>query len=92
MPQIDMGFLPKQLHDAGVLSDTGFERLSRFDDVTDENILSVLVARGLVPEEVLYKFLAGLAGLPFKILDPLELDYQIVTDLLPEHLRRNITW
>ena len=83
MPQIDMGSLPKQLHDAGVLSDTGFERLSRYDDVTDENILSVLVARGLVPEEVLYKFLAGLAGLPFKILDPLELDYQVVTDLLP---------
>lgn len=83
IPQIDMGSLPKQLHDAGVLSDTGFERLSRFDDVTDENILSVLVARGLVSEEVLYKFLAGLAGLPFKVLDPLELDYQIVTDLLP---------
>ncbi len=83
IPQIDVATLPKQLHDAGILTDTGFERLSRFDDVTDDNVLSVLVARGLVSEELLYKFLAGLTGLPFKVLDPLELDYQVVTDLLP---------
>ncbi len=75
--------LPKQLHDAGILSDNGFERLSRYDDITDENVLSIMVARGLVSEEILYKFLAGLVGLPFKVLDPLELDYQVVTDLLP---------
>ncbi len=78
-----MGTLPEQLHNAGILSDTGFERLSRYDDVTDQNILSILVARGLISEELLYKFLAGLIGLPFKVLDPLELDYEIVTDLLP---------
>ncbi len=83
IPHIDMSMLPKNLHDAGILSDNGFERLSRYDDVTDDNILGILVARGLVPEELLYKFLAGLAGLPYKVLDPLELDYQVVTDLLP---------
>ncbi len=83
IPHIDMGVLPKNLHDAGILSDNGLERLSRYDDVTDDNVLGILVARGLVPEELLYKFLAGLTGLPYKILDPLELDYQVVTDLLP---------
>jgi general secretion pathway protein E len=83
IPHIDMGALPKNLHDAGILSDNGFERLSRYDDVTDDNILGILVARGLVPEELLYKFIAGLTGLPYKILDPLELDYQVVTELLP---------
>ena len=83
IPQIDMATLPKQLHDSGILTDTGFERLSRYDDITDDNVLSILVARGLVSEELLYKFLAGLVGLPFKVLDPLELDYQVVTDLLP---------
>lgn len=83
LPKIDMNTLPKNLHDAGILSDNGFERLSRYDDVTDDNLLGIIVARGLVPEELLYKFLAGLVGLPYKILDPLELDYQVVTDLLP---------
>ncbi|MEN8208328.1 MAG: GspE/PulE family protein, partial [Candidatus Fermentibacteria bacterium] len=83
IPQIDIRSIPKQLNDAGILSDTGLERLSRFDDVTDENVLTVLVSRGLVAEELLYKFLAGIAGLPFKVLDPLELDYQVVTELLP---------
>ncbi|MCD4774484.1 MAG: GspE/PulE family protein [Candidatus Aegiribacteria sp.] len=83
LPKIDMNTLPKNLHDAGILSDNGFERLSRYDDITDDNLLGIIVARGLVPEELLYKFLAGLVGLPYKILDPLELDYQVVTDLLP---------
>jgi general secretion pathway protein E len=83
MPEVDLTGLPKRLHDAGILSDEGLERLSRFDDVNEENMLNILVARGLVSEELLYKFIAGLAGLPFKVLDPLEMDYQIVTDLLP---------
>ncbi len=80
---IDMGSIAKQLHNAGILSDNGLERLERYDDVTDANVLNILVARGLVSEEQLYRFLAGIAGLPYKVLDPLELDYQIVTDLLP---------
>ncbi|OPL17975.1 MAG: hypothetical protein AVO35_07385 [Candidatus Aegiribacteria sp. MLS_C] len=82
-PDIDVRTLPDKLNSAGILTDDGLERLSRFDDVTDENMLNLLVARGLVSEELLYKFLAGITGLPFKILDPLELDYQVVTELLP---------
>ena len=84
-PQIDISTLPQQLHSAGILSDNGFERLARYDDVTDENVLNILVARGLVSEELLYKFLAGLAGLPYKVLDPLETFCQ-------GHLLRSITW
>ncbi len=83
IPEIDIAALPRMLNDAGILSNDGLERLSRFDDLTDENTLGLIVARGLIPEELLYKFLAGLTGLPYKVLDPLELDYQIVTDLLP---------
>ena len=83
LPAIDMKSLPKKLNDAGILSEDGLERLARFDDLTDDNMLNLLVARGLVSEELLYKFLAGVTGLPYKVLDPLELDYQIVTDLLP---------
>jgi general secretion pathway protein E len=83
IPEINIAALPRMLNDAGILSNDGLERLSRFDDLTDENTLGLMVARGLVPEELLYKFLAGLTGLPYKVLDPLELDYQIVTDLLP---------
>ena len=82
-PRIDLENLPKQLRDSGILTDEGYQRFKRFDDVTEDNILNILVARGLVAEEILYKFLAGMAGLPYKVLDPLELDYQAVTDLLP---------
>ena len=59
VPEIDISSLPKKLHDAGILSDDGMERLSRFDDLTDDNMLNLMVARGLVSEELLYKFLAG---------------------------------
>jgi general secretion pathway protein E len=83
VPEIDLSALPGKLHDAGILSDDGLERLSRFDDLTDDNMLNLMVARGLVSEELLYKFLAGIVGLPYKVLDPLELDYQVVTELLP---------
>lgn len=83
IPRLDLSMLPDKLHEAGLLSGSGYERLSRYDDVTDENILSILVARGLIPEESLYIFLADMIGLPYKILDPLELDYQVVTELLP---------
>lgn len=83
MPKIDLKGLPGKLHDAGLLSDEGLDRLSRFDDLNEENMLNLMVARGLVSEELLYKFLAAMTGLPFKVLDPLELDYQVVTELLP---------
>ena len=83
IPQLDLSDLPEKLLKDGLLSENGYDRLSRYDDVTDENILDVLVARGLVSEEDLYRFLAKLTGLPYKVLDPLELDYQVVTALLP---------
>ncbi len=83
VPRIDLAELPEALLRAGVLSENGYERLSRYDDVTEENILSVLVSRGLVQEEELYRFLADMADLPYKVLDPLELDYQVVTALIP---------
>ncbi len=81
--RIDMSTLPDKLHDRGILSDNGLERLLRYDDVTDDNLLNILVARGLVSEESLFRFIAELASLPYKVLDPLELDYEVVTDLLP---------
>jgi len=83
IPQLDLRELPEGLLKAGILSENGYDRLARYDDVTDENILSVLVARGLVSEEGLYRFLAEVSGLSYKVLDPLELDYSVVTALLP---------
>ena len=83
IPRLDLSDLPEKLLNAGLLSENGYDRLSRYDDVTDDNILSVLVARGLVSEEDLYRFVAELTGLPYKVLDPLEMDYQVVTALLP---------
>ena len=83
LPKLDVSNLPQKLNDAGILSDSGLKRFTRYDDVTDENTLKILVDRGLVPEETLYTFLAEMLGLPYKVLDPLELDYQVVTDLLP---------
>ncbi len=79
---LDIEALPRLLNEAGILSAEGLERLSRFDNVGDD-LLNLLVSRGLVPEETLYKYLARLMGLPYKVLDPLELDYRVVTELLP---------
>ena len=83
IPMLDLKDLPEKLLKAGVLAENGYDRLSRYDDVTEDNVLSVLVSRGLVAEEALYRFLAEMTGLPYKVLDPLELDYTVVTALLP---------
>ncbi len=83
LPNLNLSTLPQKLHEAGILSDNGLKRFTRYDDITDKNTLNILVDRGLVPEESLYLFLAEMLGLPYKVLDPLELDYQVVTDLLP---------
>lgn len=83
MPRIDFGELPDKLLSENILTDNGYDRLSRMEGVDDKNILQLLVSKGLVSEEDLYKFLAKLNGLPYKVLDPLELDYQVVTNLLP---------
>ncbi len=83
IPKIDFSELPDRLLRENILTDNGYDRLSRTDEVNDENMLQILVSKGLTSEEELYKYLAELTGLPYKVLDPLELDYLVVTNLLP---------
>ncbi len=78
-----MASLPAKLAEAGLLSRQGLERLSRLWKGSDPGLLNVLVGRGLITEEDLYTFLAGMIGVPFRNLDPLELDYELVTSSLP---------
>ncbi len=83
MAKVDLSDLPSKLLEAGLLSKGGFERLERVSSKNEENVLTLLVSKGLVGEEKLYHFLADMVGMPFKVLDPLELDYNAVTSCLP---------
>jgi len=83
LPRLDITALPQKLVAAGLLTKQGLDRLQRLMQGPDADLLNILVSRGLVAEEELYVFLAGLAGLPYKHLDPLELDYEVVTSSIP---------
>jgi general secretion pathway protein E len=83
LPRLDPATIPQKLVAAGLLSRQGLDRLQRLWQSPEPDLLSILVSRGLVGEEDLYVFLAGAAGLQYKHLDPLELDYEIVTSSIP---------
>ncbi|HRY61534.1 MAG TPA: hypothetical protein P5266_04995, partial [Candidatus Fermentibacter sp.] len=83
IPRLDFAALPGRLEAAGLLSRQGMERLSRLWQSPDPSLLGILVSRGLVSEEALYTFLSQQSGIPFRNLDPLELDYELVTSSLP---------
>ncbi len=83
IPRLDLASLPQKLQAAGLLTRQGGERLQRVWKSPEPDLLTVLVGRGLVAEEDLFVFLAGLLGLPYKNLDPLELDYEFVTSSIP---------
>jgi general secretion pathway protein E len=83
LPRLDPAVLPQKLVAAGLLSKQGLDRLQRLWQSPDPELLGILVSRGLVGEEDLYVFLARAAGLQYKHLDPLELDYEMVTSSIP---------
>ncbi len=83
IPRIDFAILPGRLEAAGLLTRQGVERLARLWQSPDPGLLNILVGRGLVSEESLYTFLSTQTGIPFRNLDPLELDYELVTSSLP---------
>lgn len=83
LPRLDPSIVPQKLLQAGLLTKQGHERFLRLSQGSEADVLGMLVARGLIGEEDLYTFIAGLLGLPYKNLDPLELDYEVVTSSIP---------
>jgi general secretion pathway protein E len=81
--EFDLSGLPEKLVQAGLLSKGGYERYQRIAENSEESPVNILVSKGLVGEEELYRFIASEAGLQYKVLDPLELDYDTVTSCLP---------
>ena len=77
--QDDLDALPGRLREAGLLTDKDIERLQRVRSTSSESIVSLLVSKGIVGEEDLYRFLADMLGFPYKELDPLELDFDFIT-------------
>ena len=75
--------VPDTLLRDGLISESVFKRFQRLSENSSEDTLSLLVSSGIISEEKLYKHLAELAGVPYTDLDPLELDYQVVTECLP---------
>ena len=75
--------VPDTLLRDGLISESVFNRFRRLAENSSEDTLSLLVSSGIISEEKLYKHLAELSGVPYSDLDPLDLDYQVVTECLP---------
>lgn len=83
MRKINPNAVPDTLLRDNIISESVYNRFKRLAENSDEDILTLLVSSGIIGEERLYKHLAELAGVLYTDLDPLELDYQIVTECLP---------
>ncbi|MFO7625804.1 MAG: GspE/PulE family protein [Candidatus Fermentibacteraceae bacterium] len=75
--------LPAVLARDGIITQASLERYKRLTAGSSEDPLVLLVKSGMIGEETLYRYAADLVGLPYKELDPLELDYETVTSSLP---------
>ncbi len=83
MRPLEPSAVPATLLRDQVISRSAFDRYRRLAENSSENPLSLLVSSGIIGEERLFRHLAELAGIPYADLDPLELDYQSVTESLP---------
>jgi general secretion pathway protein E len=75
----DIQALPSKLAEAGILTEKDLSRLERIRKSSSDPVLALLVSKGLVGEEELYRFIAELLGVPYKELDPVELDFDFIT-------------
>lgn len=83
MRKVSPEAVPDTLLRDGLISESVLKRFQRLSENSSEDTLSLLVSSGIIGEEKLYRHLAELAGVPYTDLDPLELDYQVVTECLP---------
>lgn len=83
MRYIEPSAIPKTLFRDNKITKASLERFVRLSENSSEEPLSLLVSSGIIGEEDLYRHLAELSGIPYADLDPLELDYQAVTESLP---------
>ncbi len=83
MRMISPEAVPDTLLRDGLISESVYKRFQRLSENSSEDTLSLLVSSGIIGEEKLYKHMAELAGVPYTDLDPLDLDYQVVTECLP---------
>jgi general secretion pathway protein E len=75
--------IPAALLRDGLITPAAMERYERLSAGGSEDPMALLVKSGIIGEERLYRYAAELVGLPYKELDPLELDYETVTSSLP---------
>ena len=83
MRYVDPSAVPQTLLRDHKITQASFDRFTRLSENSSEDPLSLLISSGIIGEEDLYRHLADLAALPYADLDPLELDYQVVTESLP---------
>jgi len=83
MRWLEPGKIPATLARDGIITPASLERYERLAAAGSEDPMTLLVKSGLIGEEKLYRYAAELIGLPYRELDPLELDYETVTSSLP---------
>ncbi len=83
MRAINPEAVPDTLLRDGLITETILRRFRRLAENSSDDLLSLLVSSGIIGEDKLFRHLAELAGVPYTDLDPLELDYQVVTECLP---------
>lgn len=75
--------LPDILLRDGLITEAVYKRFKRISENSSEDTFALLISSGIIGEEKLYRYIAEVAGLPYTDLDPLDLDYQVVTESLP---------
>ncbi len=83
MRRLEPDKIPAALLRDGLITRAALERYERLAAGDSGDPMALLVKSGIIGEERLYRYAAELLELPYKELDPLELDYDTVTSSLP---------
>ncbi|MBN1232116.1 MAG: type II/IV secretion system protein [Candidatus Coatesbacteria bacterium] len=75
--------VPNILFNLGILDRESLDKIKRQSQFTEDTFLQVILQSKVITEEKLMRGLAHYLNLPFVIIDPLDLDIEIITKTIP---------
>ena len=75
--------VPQILHFLGLIDKEGLDKIKRQQTISGLPALRVINQLKIISEEKLMRGLAHYLGLPFRMLDPLDLDINVITQTVP---------